>query len=153
MHNGYTLRVLTCNPESTLRNGFACTTKACLRQHVACRWKGAFPHPILPLATLSGQINFKTPYEQIWAVILLAVVGGYLGCLFISFNTWVCVVRKKWTKFMWARIAEVGANRDRVRMYRGRMGLATALACADCRLPSLCEFCSSSLGAWNFRDP
>ncbi|GIL88475.1 hypothetical protein Vretimale_15336 [Volvox reticuliferus] len=55
------------------------------------------------------QLKFPTPYEQVWAIILLAVVGGYLGCLYISFNTWVCVVRKKWTKFMWARIAEVCA--------------------------------------------
>ncbi|KAG2451001.1 hypothetical protein HYH02_004271 [Chlamydomonas schloesseri] len=55
------------------------------------------------------KITFPTPYEQVWAIILLAVVGGYLGCLYISFNTWVCVVRKKWTKFMWARIAEVCA--------------------------------------------
>ncbi|KAG2483148.1 hypothetical protein HYH03_017993 [Edaphochlamys debaryana] len=55
------------------------------------------------------KITFPVPYSQVWAVILLAVVGGYLGCLYISFNTWVCVVRKKWTKFMWARIAEVCA--------------------------------------------
>lgn len=61
------------------------------------------PSPLPPAL----QIKFPTPYDQIWAIILLAVVGGYLGCLFISFNTWVCVVRKRWTKFMWARIAEV----------------------------------------------
>lgn len=70
--------------------------------------------PVSPWPPTCAQINFKTPYEQIWAVILLAVVGGYLGCLFISFNTWVCVVRKKWTKFMWARIAEVGTRKARV---------------------------------------
>ncbi|GIL88500.1 hypothetical protein Vretifemale_16473 [Volvox reticuliferus] len=56
------------------------------------------------------QLKFPTPYEQVWAIILLAVVGGYLGCLYISFNTWVCVVWKKWTKFMWARIAKAAAG-------------------------------------------
>ncbi len=40
-------------------------------------------------------------------MILLAVIGGYLGCLFTTFNTWVCLVRKRWSKYMWARVLEV----------------------------------------------
>eukprot|EP00798_Chlamydomonas_sp_ICE-L_P020091 gene20092-26809_t len=48
-------------------------------------------------------------FQQFWAVFLLAIIGGYLGCLFVSFNTWVCLVRKRWTKYFSARIAEVGA--------------------------------------------
>ena len=33
--------------------------------------------------------------------------AAFLGCLFASFNTWVCLVRKKWAKKFWARILEV----------------------------------------------
>jgi H+/Cl- antiporter ClcA len=51
--------------------------------------------------------TMPTPYQQLWAVMLLALITGYLGSLFTSFNTWVCLVRKKWAKKMWARIAEV----------------------------------------------
>jgi chloride channel 7 len=40
-------------------------------------------------------------------MIILACIGGYLGCLFTSFNTWVCLVRKRWSKHMGARVAEV----------------------------------------------
>ncbi|PNH00895.1 Chloride channel protein CLC-d [Tetrabaena socialis] len=78
------------------------------------------------------QIKFPTPYEQVWAMILLAIVGGYLGCLYISFNTWVCVVRKKWTKFMWARIAEVCA-----------ISLATSLLFFFMPVAGRCKSCDS----------
>lgn len=56
------------------------------------------------------QINFPTPYLQVWAIVLLAIIGGYLGCLFTSFNTWVCLVRKKWAKHIHLRILEVRAG-------------------------------------------
>ncbi|KAJ9522064.1 hypothetical protein QJQ45_005109 [Haematococcus lacustris] len=51
--------------------------------------------------------SMPTPYQQVWAVVILAAITGYLGCLYTSFNTWVCLVRKKWAKFMWAKILEV----------------------------------------------
>jgi hypothetical protein len=38
---------------------------------------------------------------------ILAVIAGYLGSLFTSFNTWVCIVRKRWGKRPWGRVAEV----------------------------------------------
>lgn len=56
-------------------------------------------------------MTIPTPYQQVWAVCILAVLSGYLGSLFTSFNTWVCIVRKKWAKFMWAKIAEVGSTK------------------------------------------
>jgi chloride channel 7 len=40
--------------------------------------------------------------------VLLAVVGGWVASVFTSFNTWVCLVRKKWSKFFSFRILEVG---------------------------------------------
>lgn len=45
---------------------------------------------------------------KIWAFILLAVVGGWVASVFTAFNTWVCLLRKKWSKFFSARILEVG---------------------------------------------
>jgi chloride channel 7 len=44
---------------------------------------------------------------QTWAFVLLAVVGGWVASVFTSFNTWVCLVRKKWSKFFTFRILEV----------------------------------------------
>lgn len=38
---------------------------------------------------------------------LLAVVGGWLASVFTAFNTWLCLVRKKWSKFFSFRILEV----------------------------------------------
>ncbi len=51
--------------------------------------------------------SMPTPYYQVWAVVILAGITGYLGSLFTSFNTWVCIVRKKWAKSIWLKIAEV----------------------------------------------
>lgn len=48
---------------------------------------------------------------QVWAFILLAVVGGYIGSLFTSFNTWVCLLRKRWSGWFSFRVLEVGAPR------------------------------------------
>jgi chloride channel 7 len=53
------------------------------------------------------QQDYPSPYQQVWAVVILAFIGGYLGCLFTSFNTWICIVRKRWAKKMWARMTEV----------------------------------------------
>jgi hypothetical protein len=39
--------------------------------------------------------------------VLLAVVGGWVASVFTAFNTWVCLVRKKWSKFFSFRILEV----------------------------------------------
>jgi len=44
---------------------------------------------------------------QIWAFVLLAVVGGWVASVFTAFNTWLCLVRKKWSKFFSFRILEV----------------------------------------------
>lgn len=44
---------------------------------------------------------------QTWAFVLLAVVGGWVASVFTSFNTWVCLVRKRWSKFFSFRILEV----------------------------------------------
>jgi hypothetical protein len=43
---------------------------------------------------------------QIWAFVLLAVVGGWVASVFTAFNTWVCLVRKKWSKWLTFRILE-----------------------------------------------
>ncbi|GAX84673.1 hypothetical protein CEUSTIGMA_g12094.t1 [Chlamydomonas eustigma] len=51
--------------------------------------------------------QYPAHFEQIWAAAILAVIGGYVSCLFTSFNTWICLVRKKWSKIMWARMLEV----------------------------------------------
>ena len=53
------------------------------------------------------QQAYPTPYEQVWAFVLLAVVGGYVGSLFTSFNTWVCLVRKRWSGWFSFRVLEV----------------------------------------------
>ena len=55
------------------------------------------------------QQAYPAPYEQVWAFGLLAVVGGYVGALFTSFNTWVCLVRKRWSGWFSFRVAEVCA--------------------------------------------
>lgn len=47
------------------------------------------------------------PPTQVWAFVLLAVVGGYVGALFTSFNTWVCLVRKRWSGWFSFRVLEV----------------------------------------------
>lgn len=52
---------------------------------------------------------YPAPYSQIWAFILLAVAGGWVASVFTAFNTWVCLLRKKWSKFFSFRIAEVCA--------------------------------------------
>lgn len=52
---------------------------------------------------------------QTWAFVLLAVVGGYVASLFTAFNTWVCLLRKRWSKWFSFRIAEVGHWPGRVR--------------------------------------
>lgn len=44
---------------------------------------------------------------QIWAFVLLAVVGGWVASVFTAFNTWLCLVRKKWSKWFSFRILEV----------------------------------------------
>lgn len=62
---------------------------------------------LFPQMHLLLQQDYPSPYQQVWAVVILAVFGGYVGCLFTSFNTWICIVRKRWSKIMWARIAEV----------------------------------------------
>jgi chloride channel 7 len=38
--------------------------------------------------------------------VLLAVVGGWVASVFTAFNTWVCLVRKKWSKWLTFRILE-----------------------------------------------
>jgi hypothetical protein len=44
-------------------------------------------------------------------MVVLAVIGGYLGSLFTTFNTWVCIIRKRWGMRPWARVLEVrGCN-------------------------------------------
>jgi hypothetical protein len=50
------------------------------------------------------------PALQIWAFMLLAVVGGWLASVFTAFNTWICLVRKKWSKVFSFRILEVCAQ-------------------------------------------
>jgi hypothetical protein len=63
---------------------------------------------------LSGDIAEPSPLLvllapwQVWAFILMAVVGGYIGSLFTSFNTWVCLLRKKWSTWFSFRVLEVG---------------------------------------------
>jgi hypothetical protein len=60
------------------------------------------------------QQQYPAHFEQVWAVGILAVIGGYVACLFTSFNTWICLVRKKWAKKMWARMTEVGLGHPRI---------------------------------------
>lgn len=45
--------------------------------------------------------------RQIWAFVLLAVVGGWVASVFTAFNTWLCLLRKKWSKWFSFRILEV----------------------------------------------
>ena len=52
---------------------------------------------------------------QFWAFMLLAVLGGYLGSLFTAFNTWVCVLRKRWSRWFSFRVLEVGGAHRRAR--------------------------------------
>jgi chloride channel 7 len=52
-------------------------------------------------------MTLPTPYQQVWAVAILACITGALGSVFTEFNTWVCLVRKKWAKSIWLKIAEV----------------------------------------------
>lgn len=38
-------------------------------------------------------------------MVIIAVIGGWAGCMFTAFNTWVCIIRKrwaKWFKYRWA---------------------------------------------------
>lgn len=44
---------------------------------------------------------------QVWAFVLVALIGGYVGSLFTSFNTWVCLVRKRWSGWFSFRVLEV----------------------------------------------
>jgi hypothetical protein len=44
---------------------------------------------------------------QVWAFILMAVVGGYIGSVFTSFNTWICLIRKRWSGWISFRVLEV----------------------------------------------
>jgi hypothetical protein len=44
---------------------------------------------------------------QIWAFMLLAVAGGWVASVFTAFNTWLCLLRKKWSKWFSFRILEV----------------------------------------------
>jgi hypothetical protein len=44
---------------------------------------------------------------QVWAFVLVAFIGGYIGSLFTSFNTWVCLVRKRWSGWFSFRVLEV----------------------------------------------
>jgi hypothetical protein len=44
---------------------------------------------------------------------LLAVAGGWLASVFTAFNTWLCLLRKKWSKFFSFRILEVMGNHCR----------------------------------------
>eukprot|EP00878_Enallax_costatus_P010897 GHUV01011381.1.p1 GENE.GHUV01011381.1~~GHUV01011381.1.p1 ORF type:complete len:670 (+),score=126.18 GHUV01011381.1:946-2955(+) len=53
------------------------------------------------------QQAYPTPYGQTWAFVLLAIVGGYIASLFTAFNTWVCLLRKRWSKWFSFRILEV----------------------------------------------
>ena len=62
------------------------------------------------ISLLFFQQEYPARFEQVWAAAILAVIGGYVACLFTSFNTWVCIVRKKWSKIMWARMLEVRAT-------------------------------------------
>jgi chloride channel 7 len=43
----------------------------------------------------------------------MSVVGGYVGSLFTSFNTWVCLVRKKWSGWFSFRVLEVRADTEK----------------------------------------
>jgi hypothetical protein len=48
---------------------------------------------------------------QVWAFILMAVVGGYIGSVFTSFNTWICLIRKRWSGWISFRVLEVREGR------------------------------------------
>lgn len=61
---------------------------------------------------------------QIWAFVLLAVVGGWVASVFTAFNTWLCLLRKKWSKWFSFRILEVssaGASHHFCRAGRRRL--------------------------------
>jgi chloride channel 7 len=45
-----------------------------------------------------------------WAFILLAVAGGWVASVFTAFNTWLCLLRKRWAKWFAFRILEVGVR-------------------------------------------
>ncbi|GBF95490.1 chloride channel CLC-c [Raphidocelis subcapitata] len=63
------------------------------------------------------QQAYPSPYSQargrgerapdVWAFVLLAVLGGYIGSLFTAFNTWVCLLRKRWSRWFSFRVLEV----------------------------------------------
>ena len=80
-------------------------------------------HP-LPPPSPPVQQEYPAHFEQVWAAAILAVIGGYVACLFTSFNTWICLVRKKWAKIMWARMLEVGGEGGEGGLWgQGRVGL------------------------------
>ena len=53
-------------------------------------WPDPAWHPPLHICPL--QQAYPAHYEQVWAVGILAIIVGYIACLFTSFNTWVCLV-------------------------------------------------------------
>jgi hypothetical protein len=63
-----------------------------------CSPAQAAPAPTRPAAPRAPR---QTP-----AFIVLAVVGGYVGSLFTSFNTWVCLLRKRWSGWFSFRVLE-----------------------------------------------
>lgn len=74
----------------------------------SCVAKGHCSH--LAWASLAWfQQAYPSPYGQTWAFVLLAVLGGWLGSVFTSFNTWVCLVRRRWSRWFSFRILEVCA--------------------------------------------
>lgn len=47
---------------------------------------------------------------QMWAFVILAVIGGYIGSLFTAFNTWICILRKRWSGWFSFRVLEVSLS-------------------------------------------
>jgi H+/Cl- antiporter ClcA len=76
------------------------------------------PQHHVPLAASYDLCTTVASPSQIWAFILLAVVGGWVASVFTAFNTWLCLLRKKWSKFITFRILEVGCEFTGVQLWQ-----------------------------------
>jgi chloride channel 7 len=62
------------------------------------------------LAYMDASYPVSVPARMAPQLLLLSVVGGWLGSMFVALNTWVCLARKKWVgKRKARRLMEVAA--------------------------------------------
>jgi chloride channel 7 len=59
------------------------------------------------LAFMNASYPASIPLALAPQLLLLAVLGGWAGSMFVALNTWVCLVRKKWARRKIWRLLEV----------------------------------------------